>query len=409
MVSSAIDCTVAFDGGEVEFDTCQSILGDAKLYYSFVGDEVDMAFQVNLDDGYFGFGFPQNAGQMTGPGSVAAIAYVSSGSEPFVGDYTLLSKSTAGVQVDGLQLWTMSDVSFADNLLSARFVRKQVIDGLRSVVPGTLQYMTASGSAPSSPSTLTRHTHRFYGSIQLLEGENGDVDTGDIFPELGSDRYVNVFTAHGALMVTAWIFLIPLGIIMARHFRQKTDHWFNIHRIVQGTAVIISLAAFILALVESIGGISSAHLVIGIIVTVFSLLSASAATFLRPVKDSRRRKQFNIVHRVAAAVMFALAVANCYIGRNLLNDVSINAYCSSFPSLKEAYSIPPLVLKPFLLLPFIQFTDTKAFLIVISVGLGVMVVAEIVTLVLIPRFDPAVEKADDAESNPSGHTKDAGE
>mmetsp|Transcript_21351 Transcript_21351/g.87203 ORF Transcript_21351/g.87203 Transcript_21351/m.87203 type:complete len:99 (+) Transcript_21351:178-474(+) len=49
VVSAAIDCTVAFEGGEAEFDTCQSIMGGAKLFYSFVGDEVDMAFQVNLD------------------------------------------------------------------------------------------------------------------------------------------------------------------------------------------------------------------------------------------------------------------------------------------------------------------------------------------------------------------------
>mmetsp|Transcript_21351 Transcript_21351/g.87202 ORF Transcript_21351/g.87202 Transcript_21351/m.87202 type:complete len:327 (+) Transcript_21351:548-1528(+) len=309
---------------------------------------------------------------MTGAGSVSAIAHVSPESEPFVGDYTLRSKSTAGVQVEGLQQWRVSDVSFADNLLSARFVRKQVIDGLRSVVPGTLQYITASGSASSSPSMLRRHTSRFYGSTQLLEGENGDVDSGEVLPLPNFDRYINVFNAHGALMVTAWIFLIPLGIIMARYFRQKTDHWFNIHRIVQGSAVVISLASFILALVESNGGSSTAHLAIGIIVTVFSLLTAVAATFLRPVKGSRRRKQFNIFHRVGAAVMFALAVANCYIGQSLLAD----------------------------------FTDTTAFLVVISVGLGVMVLAEIATLILIPRFDPADEKADNAESSPSSHTED---
>uniref|UniRef100_A0A7S0G3Q2 Cytochrome b561 domain-containing protein n=1 Tax=Rhodosorus marinus TaxID=101924 RepID=A0A7S0G3Q2_9RHOD len=222
---------------------------------------------------------------------------------------------------------------------------------------------------------MSRHSQRFYGSIQLLEGENGDVDTGEDIPELSSNRYTNVFNAHGALMVTAWIFLVPLGIIMARYFRQKTDRWFDIHRIVQGTAIIISLASFILALVESVGGISTGHLVIGVIVTALSLLSASAATFFRPVKDSRRRKQFNIMHRGTAVVIFALAVANCYIGRNVLNE----------------------------------FTDTRAFLIVISVGLGVMVVAEIVTLVLIPRFEPAVGRAADPDPSPSSPTKEAEE
>ena len=69
------------------------------------------------------------------------------------------------------------------------------------------------------------------------------------------DSTASTFRAHGALMLIAWGFLLPLGAIIALYRRHFSKSFFPWHRALQVTGFVLSSIAFILA----IKGINDAY------------------------------------------------------------------------------------------------------------------------------------------------------
>lgn len=63
--------------------------------------------------------------------------------------------------------------------------------------------------------------------------------------------------AHGILSIIGFLFLLPLGAIVARYFRTSTNAWFKAHQTIQsfvaGPIIIIGFALGV-AVTSNLGG-----------------------------------------------------------------------------------------------------------------------------------------------------------
>ncbi|KAJ8900663.1 hypothetical protein K2173_025440 [Erythroxylum novogranatense] len=102
---------------------------------------------------------------------------------------------------------------------------------------------------------------------------------------------------HGTLAVLAWGGLLPVGGIIARYMRPKDPLWYYLHTGFQVTGCVASLAAVIVGqqMYAKINSDVSFHKSIGIFVLVLKHVLV-LAFFLRPNKDAKIRKYWNMYH-----------------------------------------------------------------------------------------------------------------
>ncbi|KAJ8748555.1 hypothetical protein K2173_003456 [Erythroxylum novogranatense] len=103
--------------------------------------------------------------------------------------------------------------------------------------------------------------------------------------------------AHGVLAVMTWGLLLPVGAIIARYMRHKDPLWYYLHAGIQFTGFLLGLAAVVVGqhMYVKISADVSAHRGIGIFAFVLSILQI-LAFFLRPNKDAKIRKFWNLYH-----------------------------------------------------------------------------------------------------------------
>ncbi|XP_078163965.1 cytochrome b561 and DOMON domain-containing protein At3g25290-like [Carex rostrata] len=129
--------------------------------------------------------------------------------------------------------------------------------------------------------------------------------------------------AHGILGITGWGFLLPCGVIIARYFREcpfNCNLWFLVHVGVQICAYIIGTIGWAIGL--SLGQPDHfhtfiAHRVIGI--TIFGLATLQMlAIFLKPTRNDRYRRYWNIYHHFLGYTLLTLVVINIFKGLAIL-------------------------------------------------------------------------------------------
>ena len=76
---------------------------------------------------------------------------------------------------------------------------------------------------------------------------------------------------HGILQAVAWGMLFPTGVLVARYYRcGQSQAWLVIHVIIQSTALVMSIAAFVIVFLAS-GPPNFPHAIIGIILQIFAV------------------------------------------------------------------------------------------------------------------------------------------
>lgn len=135
-------------------------------------------------------------------------------------------------------------------------------------------------------------------------------------------------------MSAAWVLLLPLGALTARHrwaakgkrFRQP-DHagtgcctkeaWFYTHVLLQLTGLGLFIASFVLALlkleIEENDGPAGAHKVMGFVVAGMAGLQLLAA-FIRPAPSAPRRPMWNMLHHNLGRATVLLSWATVFLG-----------------------------------------------------------------------------------------------
>ncbi|XP_047337945.1 cytochrome b561 and DOMON domain-containing protein At3g61750-like [Impatiens glandulifera] len=152
---------------------------------------------------------------------------------------------------------------------------------------------------------------------------------------------------HGSLGIIGWGLILPWGAIAARYFRHHDPLWYYLHIGIQFTGFIIGLAAAVvgLSLYNRMHASFPAHRGIGIFVLVLSILQI-LAFFLRPEKESKKRKYWNWYHHWFGRIAILLANINIILGINIAN--AGNGWKGGYGFLLSTLLIATIVLEVFL-------------------------------------------------------------
>ncbi|XP_034826030.1 putative ferric-chelate reductase 1 homolog isoform X1 [Maniola hyperantus] len=128
---------------------------------------------------------------------------------------------------------------------------------------------------------------------------------------------------HGSFMITAWLGAASLGIVLARYFKKtwegKTlggvDIWFAYHRILMVLTWVLTVAGFILILVE-VGGWQTTgdnpHAITGIVTVLLCFIQPIGA-FFRPHPGTKNRPIFNWLHWLVGNSAHILGIATIFL------------------------------------------------------------------------------------------------
>jgi len=125
--------------------------------------------------------------------------------------------------------------------------------------------------------------------------------------------------AHGAMMFVVWSVAIPFTSFIARFLKaQLGKAWFEIHRITNGVAMLVQLAAFIIAVIFSTNNhFNTPHKIIGLIVfilgTVQPILGTIADRLFDPNRDGAPIFP-DKVHWIVGWLSLGLGLANIVLG-----------------------------------------------------------------------------------------------
>jgi hypothetical protein len=127
--------------------------------------------------------------------------------------------------------------------------------------------------------------------------------------------------AHGYLMFLGWAIFIPVGSFIAR-FLKKFPWWFNVHRILNGFAMLMTTAAFIIGvyMVDKSNQFKDPHHQLGLAITILG-------TF-QPILGIMADKMFNpdrtstpifpdIIHWIFGWSAYLLGYVNIILGMRL--------------------------------------------------------------------------------------------
>jgi len=296
---SGADCSVAASGGNEQvnkdlntYQFKQELDSKLTLHWNF--DTVAQTVEIGLVcqcTGWIAFG-PSPQGQMIGTDAV--IAWVAADGTVVINDFLIKDRAANAIFLD-TQLGGTNDIlgSFVEvangvtTVIFKRFlVTSDVNDSPYSLDGNTgisWAYQPTTTGPANPPYNIEQHLPDTKKPINI----NFSNGAGGGLGALDQQKL-----AHGVLMGVIWAIAIPITSFIARYLKSQLGHaWFEIHRIVNGIAMLIQLAAFILAVIFVQGlHFNNAHKIIGLIVfilgTVQPVLGVIADRLFDPNRES---------------------------------------------------------------------------------------------------------------------------
>jgi hypothetical protein len=138
--------------------------------------------------------------------------------------------------------------------------------------------------------------------------------------------------AHASLMLIAWGWLLPSGVIFAKMLKHRPNGtWFTFHKILQPLGLVVAIAGWSIALrnfntLKDVGAPSYRHAVCGMTVMIGGLLQPLNAIFRPPPPEPEDTKMttrliWEIVHKGLGWVTILLALATIALGTTILPTV----------------------------------------------------------------------------------------
>ncbi|KAK0557568.1 hypothetical protein OC846_000356 [Tilletia horrida] len=161
----------------------------------------------------------------------------------------------------------------------------------------------ASNSGSSTP-TNSDGSGDASGDSADEEGSGSAVANRDL-----SDRTTQMYLAHMIFMTVAWFGLIAAGILVGRFGRVYfPSSWFHIHRIMQGSALVLIIIGFALgySAVESEGGphFQDTHNKIGLIMFILVIIQAFWGQIGHMIFRAKNVRLQNYGHILLGVVLF---------------------------------------------------------------------------------------------------------
>lgn len=253
---------------------------------------------------YIAIGFSSDGSMV---GSSAIVGWV--GSDGGIKQYYLGGTQSSLVEPNKGSLQVLGNTSAALSQSKRIYMAFQ----LNTTQPQSklLYAVGPQGQFPSSPEfRLSQHEYKISTRIDYLTGQSGTVQT----------PYSRLRMSHGVLNMLGWGVLMPIGIIVARYFKQFDPTWFYVHVSIQSGGFILGSVGVVCGLVlnDRINANVAKHKALGIVILVLGCLQVTA--FLaRPDKVSKVRKYWNWYHHGVGRVLIALAVVNVFYGIHLGN------------------------------------------------------------------------------------------
>eukprot|EP01135_Chromosphaera_perkinsii_P007995 Nk52_evm67s1073 gene=Nk52_evmTU67s1073 len=175
-------------------------------------------------------------------------------------------------------------------------------------------------SVPALSSATTSDIYMFGGELLAggLSNELFKLSVGSSFTNeiSGTPNWFSYGMLHGLFMAISWGMLLPVGVVIARYFKHKDPLWFQLHRIIQLSGVLLFILGLVFGILARASGGSHfqfAHGIIGIIVILLGIAQPIGA-FFRPHKDAPKRWIFNLLHWWGGRIALALGVVNISLG-----------------------------------------------------------------------------------------------
>ncbi|OIT07408.1 PREDICTED: cytochrome b561 and DOMON domain-containing protein At3g61750-like isoform X2 [Nicotiana attenuata] len=127
-------------------------------------------------------------------------------------------------------------------------------------------------------------------------------------------NYINSKKTHGVLGILGWGLFCPFGAIFARYLRSQ-PLWYYFHVSAQYIGFILGLAGVVVGvqLNNRLQPHIPGHQGIGILILVLSILQV-LAFFVRPDKDSKYRKYWNLYHAWVGRTALFFGAVNIVLG-----------------------------------------------------------------------------------------------
>ncbi|KAK6780147.1 hypothetical protein RDI58_022331 [Solanum bulbocastanum] len=220
-----------------------------------------------------------------------------------------------GFSKDGKMVGSSAIVGWVSNDGSST-MKRYFLGGESSaeVVPdqGNLQLVNMTSSIIAQNSTI-------YMAFQL---NTQLTPTNRLIYSLGESKskspYGNLRRSHGVLNMLSWGILIPIGVMVARYFRQYDPIWFYSHTTIQSLAFLLGFVGIVCGflLEDRLSAHVDKHKALGIFILVLACLQV-IAFLVRPEKESKVRKYWNWYHYTLGRVLIILAAANIFYGIHL--------------------------------------------------------------------------------------------
>ncbi|KNC53976.1 uncharacterized protein AMSG_09624 [Thecamonas trahens ATCC 50062] len=309
--SAAVDLTDAFTYADGDFVM--------KFKVDTVRNVISMSLSKSGTAGWVAVCFTTRPGLM-GPGDVL-MAYAStaasggyivsdrqnpSGRAAPAADAQQDAQAVAGAEVGGRMT-----VEFV-RALNTNEAGDAVITNSDINIVWAIGSATPGGGAGTALSLPSKHASTSTSEIKI------NFFTGKVTEDNLRERIIK---AHAWLMILAWIFMIPGGILTARYLKDALGvWWFRVHRVTQWLAVLMTFAAFGMAIwftQEDFKGENKAHKIIGlliVIVTFFEPILGELANLMWS-PDRKGTPIFpDILHWWFGRFLSLFAMINVYLG-----------------------------------------------------------------------------------------------
>jgi len=270
---------------------------------------------------------PTTAGQMVG--TQALVAFKHSNGSAIVDTYNLKDQNPP--QPSSISI-TVSDKSvIIEN-------SGHIIIFATVTLPSNKTTVNQVWQVGSAVSGLVPQSHAF-SAANLASAKTIDLTTGAssggavVSHKTLKDR-------HGIINVVGWGILMPIGAMLARYlrmFESADPAWFYLHAFCQSAGYILGVSGWATGLKlgsDSPGVVYHSHRNIGITLFCFGTLQIFAI-LLRPKKDHKFRKHWNVYHYAIGYSVLILSIINIFKGFDILKpgDKWKHAYIAVIASL----------------------------------------------------------------------------
>uniref|UniRef100_A0A0D6R3Z4 Cytochrome b561 and DOMON domain-containing protein n=1 Tax=Araucaria cunninghamii TaxID=56994 RepID=A0A0D6R3Z4_ARACU len=321
--SRAQTCTksyrVSSSNQEAMYSSCQTLQQlSANLAWTYEAENgsINMAFTAKPDTsgGWVSWGLNPAAALMGGTRSL--IAFKHSNGTVVVTTYNVTNDNKGQIPLQP------SPIDYKVQDMSAQFTDNQITMfatwTLRNNKTNVFHVWQTGGQVKG----LVPQVHGF-APANLQSAGTIDLKTGLASASSGIPHLV-LKNRHGVLNAVGWGIVLPIGIIIARYLRSvetPDPAWFYLHIFCQISGYALGVAGWATGLKlgsYSKGVVYNKHRNIGFALFAFGTLQMFAL-LLRPNKEHKLRKYWNIYHHSVGYAIVVLSIVNIFEGFDILH------------------------------------------------------------------------------------------